>query len=160
MEGRGKIRKDSAMPAIQTITVEAVPGTEIRIRLVPPATASNTSTVEGMLAELVRRGGAAVQATADELRKMGYVPCVPEVRAGGPRQAYLGWSDPARPADARAKFTLYLEAGTVSFMRAPDRRIVGDLDGADTRPGRYVAFRLTAPNGVARALAAARAVKH
>jgi hypothetical protein len=45
-------------------------------------------------------------------------------------------------------------------MRAADRRIVVDLDGADTTPGSYVAFRLTAPDGVVHALAAARAVKH
>jgi hypothetical protein len=147
------------MSATQTITIEAVPGTEIRIRLVPPAASLNISTVDGMLAELVRRGGERIREVADGLIKMGYVPGVPDVRAGGQRQAYLGWSDPARAEDARAKFTLYLEPGTVSFGRATDRRVVSGLPGADTTPGSYVAFRLTGPGDVAHALAAARAVK-
>jgi hypothetical protein len=90
---------------------------------------------------------------------MGYVPDAPDVRAGSQRQAYLGWSDPARADDARAKFTLYLEPGTVSFGRATDRRMVSGLPGADTTPGSYVAFRLAEPDGIAHALAAARAVK-
>lgn len=147
------------MPARQTITIEAVPGTEILIRLIPPATSLDIGTIDSMLAELIRRGGEKVQRVADGLRKMGYVPGVPDVRTAGQRQAYLGWSDPARTNDARAKFTLYLEPGTVSFGRATDRRIVSGLAGADTTPGSYVAFRLAEPDSVAHALAAARAVK-
>lgn len=147
------------MPATRTITIEAVPGTEIRIRLVPPATSLEISTVGGMLTELIRRGGERIRQVADGLTEMGYVPDVPEVRTGGQRQAYLGWADPARADDARAKFTLYLEPGTVSFGRATDRRIVSKLPGADTTPGSYVAFRLAEPNGVGHALAAAHAVK-
>jgi hypothetical protein len=147
------------MSTTQTITIEAVPGTEIRIRLVPPATSLNISTVDGMLGELVRRGGGRIREAADGLIQMGYVPDVPDVRKGGQRQAYLGWSDPARAYDARAKFTLYLEPGTVSFGLATDRRVVSGLPGADTTPESYVAFRLTQPDGVAHALAAARAVK-
>jgi hypothetical protein len=147
------------MLATQTITIEAVPGTEIRIRLVPPVTSLDISTVEGMVAELVRRGGSRIREVADSLGEMGYVPDVPDVRAGGQRQAYVGWSDPARVDDARAKYTLYLDPGKVTFGRATDRRIVSELPGADTAPGSYVAFRLTEPDGVAHALAAARAVK-
>jgi hypothetical protein len=146
------------VPATKTITIEAVPGTEIRIRLVPPVTSGDSSTVEGMLAELERRGGAPVRQAAEELRKMGYVPAVPQRRASGPRQAYLGWSDPARP-DARAKYTLYLEPGTISFGRADDKAKVSKMPGADTSPGSYVAFRLTTPDGVGHAMAAARKVK-
>ncbi len=59
-------------------------------------TDGDTSTVAGMLAELVRRGGDPVREIAAALQEMGYVPAVPERRAAGPRQAYLGWSDPAR----------------------------------------------------------------
>jgi hypothetical protein len=148
----------SIVPVIRTFTIEAVPGTEIRIRLVPPAASGDTSTVEGMLAELERRGGAPVQQAAEELRKMGYVPAVPQRRASGPRQAYLGWSDPARP-NARAKYTLYLEPGTISFGRAEDQDKVGKMPGADISPESYIAFRLTAPDGVEHAMAAARKVK-
>jgi hypothetical protein len=136
-----------------------VPGTGILIRLVPPVVSLNVSSVDGMLTELVRRGGDRVRQVADGLTEMGYVPDVPDVRGGGQRQAYLGWSDPARADDARAKFTLYLEPGTVSFGRAPDRRLVSELPGADTTPGSYVAFRLAGSDSVAHALAAARAVK-
>jgi hypothetical protein len=65
---------------------------------------------------------------------------------------------PAR-ADAKGKFTVYLEAGTVSFGRIADRRMLSDMPGADTTPESYVAFRLSAPDGVAHAKAAARKVK-
>ncbi len=111
-----------------------------------------------MLAELVRRGGAPVQEAAAALRALGYVPAVPDREGGGPRQVYLGSSDPARD-DTRGKFTVYLEAGTVSFGRKADRPRISDMPGADTTPGSYVAFRLSAPDGVAHATAAARKLK-
>jgi predicted nucleic acid-binding protein len=119
------------------------------------ATDADTSTVDGMLAELVRRGGDPVQEIAAALGEMGYVPAVPERRADGPRQVYLGWSDPARDG----KFTAYLESGTVSFGRVADRRMISDMPGADTTPESYVAFPLSAPGGAAHAKAAARKVK-
>jgi len=120
----------------------------------------DTSTVAGMLAVLVRQGGPKIETMYHELIGMGYTPSVPDVQPGTKRQPYLGWADPARPPVGRAKFSLYLEARTVSFGRVTDRRKVSDLPGADTSPGAYVAFRLTEPDGVAHALAAARAVKY
>jgi hypothetical protein len=120
----------------------------------------DTSTVQGMLALLIWRGGPTVQAVYDGLMDMGYVPGVPDVRPGKKRQPYLGWADPVRHADGRARFALYLDARFVSFRRVTDRRKVSGLPGADTSPGAYVAFRLTSQNGVAHALAAARAVKY
>ena len=62
-------------------------------------------------------------------------------------------------ADAQGKFTVYLESGTVWFGRVADRRMISDMPGADMTPGSYVAFRLSAPGGVAHAKAAARKVK-
>jgi hypothetical protein len=120
----------------------------------------DTSTVQGMLALLIRRGGPKVQAVYDGLIDMGYVPGVPDARPGEKRQPYLGWADPARHADGRARFAVYLDARFVSFRRVTDRRKVSGLPGADTSPAAYVAFRLAPPNSVAHALAAARAVKY
>jgi predicted nucleic acid-binding protein len=124
----------------------------------PGTTDADTSTVEGMLAELIRRGGDQVREIAAALREMGYVPAVPGRQGDGPRQLYLGWSDPAR-TDARGNFAVYLEPGTVSFGRKADQRMLSDMPGADTTPQRHVAFRLAAPDGVAHAKAAARKVK-
>ena len=134
--------------------------TEIQVTCpadLPGTTDADTSTVEGMLAELIRRGGARVREIAAALQEMGYVPAVPELRSDGPRQLYLGWSDPAR-ADGRGMFTVYLEPGTVSFGRKADQPMLIDMPGADTF-AKHVAFRLSAPDGVTHAKAAARKVK-
>jgi hypothetical protein len=80
-----------------------------------------------------------------------------KLRSDGPRQLYLGWSDPAR-ADGRGTFTVYLEPGTVSFGRKADQPMLIDMPGADTF-AKHVAFRLSAPDGVTHAKAAARKVK-
>ena len=121
--------------------------------------ADDTSTVSGMLAALVKRGGPKVQAMYDGLTAMGYVPAIPDRWGGKQRQRYLGWCDPARPPEGTARYTLGLEARTVFFGRKADRRAVSELPGADNSPGAYVAFRLTEPDGVAHALAAARKLK-
>jgi predicted nucleic acid-binding protein len=134
--------------------------TEIQVTYpadLPGTTDADTSTVEGMLAELIRRGRDPVREIAAALREMGYVPAIPEIESDGPRQLYLGWSDPAR-VDARGKYTAVLEPGTVSFARKADRPMLIDMPGAVPFE-RHVAFRLAAPDGVAHAKAAARKVK-
>jgi predicted nucleic acid-binding protein len=134
--------------------------TEIQVTYpadLPGTTDADTSTVVGMLAELIRRGRDPVREIAAALREMGYVPAIPEIASDGPRQLYLGWSDPAR-VDARGKYTAVLEPGTVSFARKADRPMLIDMPGAIPFE-RHVAFRLAAPDGVAHAKAAARKVK-
>lgn len=118
---------------------------------------SDIGTVEGMLAELVRRGAAPVREVAAALRAMGYVPAVPERQGDGPREVYLGWADPDRDY-TRGKFTLSLDAGTIWFSRQADQHEVRDMPGAYAT-GSYVAFRISVPDGVAHATAAARKVK-
>lgn len=100
----------------------------------PASSGEDTGTVAGMLDALVSRGGPNVQAMYDGLTGMAYIPGIPDIRAGGHRQRYLGWADPARPAADRTRLTLYLEAHIVCFGRATDRRTVGRLLGADTSP--------------------------
>ena len=73
-----------------------------------------------MVAELIRRGRDPVREIAEALREMGYVPAIPEIESDGPRQLYLGWSDPAR-VDVRGKYTVVLEPGTVYFPLASTR---------------------------------------
>jgi hypothetical protein len=118
---------------------------------------SDPGSVEAMLAELVRRGGAPVREVAAALRAMGYVPAVPERQGDGPRQIYLGWSDPAQDYTS-GKYTLSLDARTIWFSRQADQHEVRDMPGAYTT-GSYVAFRISVPDGVAHATAAARKVK-
>jgi TIR domain len=115
--------------------------------------------IREVLAAMIDRRRWNVQAMYDGLTDLGYIPGVPAPRPDGTRQLYLGWSDPARADKGRTRFTLYLESRTVSFGRVTDRRKVADLPGADTSPRAYVAFRISSPDDVGRALAAARAVK-
>ena len=70
-----------------------------------------------------------MQEAAAALWEMGYVPAVPGREGDDPRQVYLGWSDPARH-DTSGKFTVYLEAGTVSFRGKADRPRKGNVDYA------------------------------
>ena len=88
---------------------------------------------------------------------MGYVPAVPGRRGDGPRQVYLGWADPARDY-TRGKFTVSLDSRMVWFSQENDKRAVRGMPGAYTT-GSYVAFRLSAPDGVVHATAAARKLK-
>jgi predicted nucleic acid-binding protein len=118
---------------------------------------SDISTVEGMFNELFRRGGDPVREVEAALRAMGYVPAVPERGGDKPREVYLGWADPARDY-TRGKFTLSLDSRTVWFRQEDDQRGIRDMPGAYTT-GSYVAFRISAPGGVAQAMAAARKVK-
>lgn len=118
---------------------------------------SDPGSVEAMLAELVRRGAAPVREVAAALRAIGYVPAVPERQGDGPRQIYLGWSDPAQDYTS-GKYTLSLDARTIWFSRQADQHEVRDMPGAYTT-GSYVAFRISVPDGVAHATAAARKVK-
>jgi predicted nucleic acid-binding protein len=134
--------------------------TEIQVTYpadLPGPADGDTSTVQGMLAELVRRGGDPVREAEAALREMGYAPAVPERRGDGPRQVYLGWADPARDY-TRGKFTVSLDCRTVWFSQEDDKRAVRDMPGAYTT-GSYVAFRLSAPNGVVHAMTAARTLK-
>ncbi len=118
---------------------------------------SDISTVEGMLAELVRRGGAPVREIDAALRAMGYVPAVPERRGDKAREPYLGWADPARDYTG-GKYTLSLDSRTVWFSHEADKREVRDMPGAYSTGG-YVAFRISVPGGVAHATAAAGKMK-
>lgn len=134
--------------------------TEIQVTYpadLPAPADGDTSTVHGMLAELVRRGGDPVREVEAALREMGYVPAVPGRRGDGPRQVYLGWADPARDY-TRGKFTVSLDSRTVWLSQENDKRAVRGMPGAYTT-GSYVAFRLSAPDGVVHATAAARKLK-
>jgi hypothetical protein len=55
-------------------------------------------------------------------------------------------------------FTLSLDARTIWFSRQADQHEVRDMPGAYAT-GSYVAFRISVPDGVAHATAAARKVK-
>ena len=106
--------------------------TEIQVTYpadLPGPADGDTSTVPGMLAELVRRGGDPVREVEAALREMGYVPAVPERRGDGPRQVYLGWADPARDY-TRGKFTVSLDSRTVWFSLQDDKQAVSDMPGA------------------------------
>ncbi len=131
--------------------------TEIQVTYPADLADSDISTVEGMLAELVRRGGTPVREVEAALRGMGYVPAVPERQGDGPREFYLGWADPASDYTS-GKYTLSLDARTIWFSRQADQHGVRDMPGAYTTAG-YVAFRISVPDGVAHAMAAARKVK-
>ena len=89
--------------------------------------------------------------------RMGYVPAVPERQGDGPREVYLGWADPASDYTS-GKYTLSLDARTIWFSRQADQHGVRDMPGAYNTAG-YVAFRISVPDGVAHAMAAARKVK-
>ena len=115
------------------------------------------STVQGMLAELARRGGYRVREVERALRAMGYVSAVPERQGDKPREVYLGWADPARDY-IRGKFTLSLDSGTVWFSHKDDKEAVRNMPGAYSAAG-YLAFRIYEPDGVAHAIEAARKVK-
>lgn len=124
--------------------------------LVGPAD-DDISTVEGMLDELVHRGGDPVRKVEAALRAMGYEPDVPERRGDKPREVYLGWVDPAREY-ASGRFTLSLDSRTVWFSHLADRYKVRNMAGAYSTGG-YVAFRIYELDGVGYATAAARNLK-
>ncbi len=69
----------------------------------------------------------------------------------------IRWSDPAKDYTS-GKYTLSLDARTIWFSRQADQHEVRDMPGAYTT-GSYVAFRISVPDGVAHATAAARKVK-
>ena len=151
--GRTPIRHRSMVAVTRVITV---------IHVTYPADLAGSAdgdigTVQGMLDELVRRGGEPVRKVGAALRAMGYVPDVPERRGDKPREVYLGWVDPARDY-ITGKFTLSLDSKTVWLSHLDDQQQVRDMPGAYSTGG-YVALRIYEPGGVARATDAARKVK-
>jgi hypothetical protein len=137
---------------VQTISIPAVPGTELRIIV----TADPTSTVNGMLAEISKRNPLVRQAF-DALATMGYQPGIPEIRADKDREPYLTWTDPARPG--RPLYALYLTGQVLTTSLTGDRAQAVTLPGARVR-SKDVAWRISTPAELAQALDAARALKH
>jgi hypothetical protein len=76
-----------------------------------------------------------LQAIYDGLRELGYLPHTPAARHPGSQQTrYLRWTDPARGGPA----VIYLETGSLCFVRTEDLTALADLSaGTTTLGGRH-----------------------
>lgn len=82
-----------------------------------------------------------LQAIYDGLRKLGYIPHVPQVRTPGKQpELYLRWTDPARGGPA----VIYFDALNFWFVRKEDLEALGDLpSGQITLGGRNHSVKFT-----------------